>query len=521
MIKLVPIDAVRASDYNPRKNDEKRLALAELSLRKLGFLLPIYADENGEILSGHQRHLVATRMGFTTIPVEYVKAKDLQERKVVNILFNRATNDLQKQDTCEIIKKRLYSTDVEELGGDLPDIEPNSPESFPCVHALRRMDTVKLAKQNHRGFDVHTKQLAKALERSIGSAMSIVIGESNNVINGIGRLQVAAEAGRKVVSCVRVRADQESFASSMLNLLSMDFDVKSTYADELRKNAFRRERTSRAQDADGNETLGDGMFRGIFPKKSGRDMLNFTGEVLATWKKYYGTCIVDFGAGKLSDTRALRRAGITVSAFEPYFVTVGDKVHKQKSLELIGKFLDEIEDGRQFSTVFVSSVFNSVPFMEDRKQIATILAALAYPSGKAVCWCQTNKSAQFMQTKHKYASGEKMLTFDLDYEPNITLGDISRLPKAQKGHTEEEMREIFAPRFAKIDRLEAQGGYWYLEASGPKLDIPGLAAALDFEFDLPYQDGTRMGMTQRAREAFEHRLGVKLPPSKGDNTNEG
>ena len=159
MIRLVPIDAVRASDYNPRKNDEKRLALAELSIRKLGFLLPIYADESGEILSGHQRHLVATRMGFTEIPVEYVKAKDLQERKVVNILFNRATNDLQKQDTCEIIKKRLYSADVEELGSELPDIEPNSPESFPCYTALRRMDTVKLAKKNHRSFDVHTKQL--------------------------------------------------------------------------------------------------------------------------------------------------------------------------------------------------------------------------------------------------------------------------------------------------------------------------------------------------------------------------
>lgn len=64
MIKLVPIDAVRASEYNPRRNDEKRLALTELSLRKLGFLLPIYADESGEILSGHQRHLVASRMGF-------------------------------------------------------------------------------------------------------------------------------------------------------------------------------------------------------------------------------------------------------------------------------------------------------------------------------------------------------------------------------------------------------------------------------------------------------------------------
>lgn len=72
MIKLVPITDVKASEYNPRKNDEKRLTLTEMSLRKLGFLLPIYADTSGEILSGHQRHLVATRMGFTRIPVQYV-----------------------------------------------------------------------------------------------------------------------------------------------------------------------------------------------------------------------------------------------------------------------------------------------------------------------------------------------------------------------------------------------------------------------------------------------------------------
>lgn len=35
MIKLVPITDVKASEYNPRKNDEKRLALTEMSLRKL------------------------------------------------------------------------------------------------------------------------------------------------------------------------------------------------------------------------------------------------------------------------------------------------------------------------------------------------------------------------------------------------------------------------------------------------------------------------------------------------------
>ena len=115
MIKLMPIEAVRASDYNPRKNDEKRLAITQMSLQKLGFLLPIYADKTGEILSGHQRHFVATRMGFRHIPVAYVDEADLNERKTLNVLFNRATNDLKKTDTCAKIKDRLYSKDIESI----------------------------------------------------------------------------------------------------------------------------------------------------------------------------------------------------------------------------------------------------------------------------------------------------------------------------------------------------------------------------------------------------------------------
>ena len=165
MVKLVPIGDVRASEYNPRKNDEKRLALTEMSLRKLGFLLPIYADKDGEILSGHQRHLVAERMGFDKIPVQYVDQEDLNSRKTLNVLFNRATNDLQKQDTCTKIKKRLYNMDIDGMCADLPDIEPGSEASYPCVYACRRIDTVLLAKKNHRDFDSHMKALAKALEK--------------------------------------------------------------------------------------------------------------------------------------------------------------------------------------------------------------------------------------------------------------------------------------------------------------------------------------------------------------------
>ena len=72
-IEICDINDVRPSTYNPREADTGRLNLIEWSLRKFGFLLPIYADNEGEILSGHQRHLVAQRMGAKRIPVERIK----------------------------------------------------------------------------------------------------------------------------------------------------------------------------------------------------------------------------------------------------------------------------------------------------------------------------------------------------------------------------------------------------------------------------------------------------------------
>ena len=515
MVKLVPIGDVRASEYNPRKNDEKRLALTEMSLRKLGFLLPIYADKDGEILSGHQRHLVAERMGFYKIPVQYVDQEDLNSRKALNVLFNRATNDLQKQDTCTKIKKRLYNMDIDSMCAGLPDIEPGSEASYPCVYACRRIDTVQLAKKNHRDFDSHMKALAKALEKKTGSLMPVVIGPDMDVVNGIGRLQVAAEAGKKFIQCVEVTEDQREFASAMLNLLSMDFSMESEYADVLRYNSFMRERNTRETDAEGNCALGDGFFKGVFPNNNGRDFFKLEGDVLKAWTGRYGDKIVDFGAGKLNNTRTLRAAGVYVSAFEPYFVTTGDEIHKQKSLEIAERFLEEVESGVEYTSVFISSVFNSEPFMEDRKKIAAIAAALCYPKGQVVCWCQSNEAHQSTATKKKSVQDEARLTFDLDYEPNTILGDISKHPKVQKGHTREEMTGIFAPRFRKIKRLDLIQKFWYLEAIEPILDVDALADALDFEFDLPYPDGSTMGLAGRAREVFEKRLGVKLPGKEG------
>lgn len=124
--QLVPVESLAPSTYNPRTADEKRLALIELSLRKLGWLLPGYAVPDGELLSGHQRHLVAVeRLHARRIPVVYTKAMPLEKRKPVNIMFNRATNDLKRTDTSHTITARLDAGSTSPAGS--PSSSPVAP----------------------------------------------------------------------------------------------------------------------------------------------------------------------------------------------------------------------------------------------------------------------------------------------------------------------------------------------------------------------------------------------------------
>ena len=504
-MKIVDIESVRASAYNPRKSDPKRLDYIELSLKKFGFLMPLYADQQGELLSGHQRQLVARRIGATQVPVEFVAHMDLDERKKWNIAFNRSTNDLKRADTSASVTERINNMDVFAMAGQFPDIAPDSDEFFPCANT-KLLDVSKLVKQNIDSMDDYTFRVSRSLLQ-IGVEIPIIVSQSGNVINGIGRLRNAAEEKRKVIAAVIVPDEKEELARVMLNLVSMDFDIHNRYADELRYNSFMRPHNTRAA----GYSLGNGFYKGVFPNNKGTDFPVLKGEHLKKWKEQYGTSIVDFGAGKLLNTIVLRNSGLSVSAFEPYFIGVSDDIHKDTSLEITEEFLKDVESGKQFDTVFISSVFNSVPFMQDRKYIAIICAALCSRHTKLVCWTQAEGASQIERIKNGNMDSlsVKSTTFLLDYEPNIVIGDISAHPKVQKMHKRNEMIEIFEPVFSRIDRLDNIGGFWYMEASQAKqVNETTLKEALEFEFELPYPDGTRMGMSERAKEAFGKRLGL-------------
>lgn len=502
-VLLKHVSEIQPSTYNPRQADPERLELVALSLRKLGWLLPIYADASGEILSGHQRHYVATEMlGLDKVPVSYTAAMDLAQRKAINIAFNRGTNDMANNDTPATLTEAMHASGVRELAEALPDADPSSDAYYRCEHP----EIVSVDEIMRINKDMPRPNFAAARMLSHrGIYMPIVIDPDGRLINGIARLEYNARKGIPKIEAVRVTAEEAPFARVALNLLTMDFDLHRRYADLLRFNSFRRPRRVR-------NDLGRGFVFAMIGAKNSPDLDE--PRVARAWKRFYGTTICDFGAGHLHETDILRDIGVDVSPFEPYHITQGtDQISKDASISMARAFLQDVANGKKWDSVFCSSVLNSVPFATDRQHIIVILGALAYPDSTTYAVASHVTQAAWKSNQGRgfvNQLNDNTAQFTLDYEDGILLGEFSSKPKVQKYHTLEEFRDLFGLAFDDVDVTVASNNAQAI-AKAPRLPDPArLAEALAFEFDLPYPDGSRMGLVDEALDAFGQRLGMDL-----------
>lgn len=498
MIKIEPISAVNPSTYNPRTADPKRLDLIELSLRKLGFIAPIYADANGEILSGHQRHFVATRMGVKNVPVFRIPPMELQKRKALNIVFNRATNDGDICQTPLKAKRILETLNLSELANSIPDKKLESKEFFLCAYPCK-VSVAKLCKINSGRWIQYAKIIARTL-RKAGIIMPIVCTPDGKVINGIGRLEMLAELKAETCDVVYISEEEAKFADAMMNLLTMDFNIHERYEDLLRYNSFRRARRVR-------EELGHGFVFAVHGNKPCYEFDIFNPKQQAKWRKEHGNTILDFGAGHLTETNILNAAGFDCTPFEPYHIGVSE-IDKGKSLEISKKFLEVVASAKEFTSVFISSVLNSVPFAKDREHIVCICAALCRPFTKLYACASSTSETGYRQVNGKAFHNESNagnIAFRLEYESGIRIGDFQDKPKVQKYHTKKEFYDLFYQFFRDVKISEMSGNVCAKCENVRRIPWERLVEALQFEFNLPYPDGSRMELVDDAINAFKRR----------------
>ncbi|WP_419008591.1 ParB N-terminal domain-containing protein [Desulfovibrio sp.] len=500
-IELLPVSALRPALYNPREADAERLELVRLSLRKLGFLLPLVATTDGEILSGHQRHAVAVDMGAARVPVLRVDVPEAR-RRGINILFNRATNDIAVQDTERDMGAALRGADVHSLAAKLPDIAPDSPAFFPCMAAEMR-DVPPLARRNVSRFVRHAANVGRMLAR-LHVHLPIVATPDGTVINGVGRLEAAARKGWKEIAVVTLDEGRAELARAMLNLLSMDFRFTGDNADFLRYGAFRRKWLRRTY-------LGRAFVLPVYRHKRLSDV-RLDEKFMAKWKAACGESVLDFGSGQGDEARMLRDAGIRVTEFEPYPADE-NTVNREKGRASAMGFLSAVRAGTPFSAIFVSSVLNSVPFPEDREHILRIVAALCGPETLVCAAARGTKSSSwdwFTEGEALSQRASRMCNFPLDMEKGVVLGDIATAPKAQKFFEEAEWLELWSRYFGSVE-AGLSDGMVTVRCRKPLAWHPReLAESLRFEFDLPYPDGQRMGLVRLALKSFSQRLGLPL-----------
>ena len=501
MIKIEPISAVNPSTYNPRTADPKRLNLIELSLRKLGFIAPIYADANGEILSGHQRHFVATRMGVKNVPVFRIPPMELDKRKALNIVFNRATNDGDICQTPEKSKRELETLNLSELAKNIQEKELESKEFFRCAYPSK-VSVAKLCKINSGRWIQYAKSIARTL-RKAGIIMPIVCTPDGKVINGIGRLEMLAELKADTCDVVYISEEEAKFADAMMNLLTMEFNIHERYEDLLRYNSFRRARRVR-------DELGNGFIFATHGNKPCHAFDIFNPKQKALWRKEHGNTILDFGAGHLTETKMLNSAGFDCTPFEPYHIGISE-IDKEKSLEICNDFLDTVASGKEWTSIFVSSVLNSVPFQRDREHIVAICAGLCRPFTNLYICASSTEETGYRQVNGKAFNNESNagnIAFRLEYENGIRIGDFQDKPKVQKYHTKKEMFDLCSPFFRNVS-IQSLSNNICAKCSGVKrISWERIEEALKFEFELPYPDGSRMGLSEKAISSFKKRYEI-------------
>lgn len=511
-IELRDISTFRGADYNPRKVDQLRLNQVKNSLSKLGFLLPIYVTKDGTLLSGHQRTSAAIALGYKKLPVVTLDIPE-DKHKGLNLVFNKATNDLDTYQDTARDRFSEYIQRADEVAIDLPPISPNT--EYPCLDVKKIPIKEAMAMCGSKVPSASLRQAGVDMIK-LGVYMPVVIC-GGEVVNGMGRVFGYYDCGFKEIQVVEIPEEKKDYANLALNFLAMDFDIQKNFADELRYNAFRRKSVqngiiglSRTHSyfVYGRVVSNQHRSVNILDGQENEDLKllpTYSRENYLKFKKTFGEYYFDMGAGTCHDANLLQSAGLNCIPFEPYFSPEGEsQPSPEASRALNSAFLDALENCPPSlpSSIVSSFVLNSIPHHKDRMAYLTILAAMSKLKTTVYVGTQSTKLLKYGNVDHQLRMNSS--------EPNMTLGNNSKFFKAQKYYTPIELERMFKTFFIEVEIKQAEHQIFVKAAKPRRIKASLLREALLLEFELPFADGSTLGLGQRALEVFSKHTGMDL-----------
>ncbi len=94
-VSYVKIGELRSAEYNPRKWDQASISQLKESITRFGIIDPVIVNRapgrENVVIGGHFRLFVAKELGYSEVPVVYVKIPDLEKERELNLRLNRNT----------------------------------------------------------------------------------------------------------------------------------------------------------------------------------------------------------------------------------------------------------------------------------------------------------------------------------------------------------------------------------------------------------------------------------------------
>jgi len=125
--RTIPIDDIKPSAYNPRKDlqpDDPEYRKLQKSIEEFGLVEPlIWNERSGNLVGGHQRLKVLRARGDTEVEVSVVDLEDTKER-ALNIALNKISGEWDfplLKDLLQEIDTGAF--DIEITGFDAKEIE--------------------------------------------------------------------------------------------------------------------------------------------------------------------------------------------------------------------------------------------------------------------------------------------------------------------------------------------------------------------------------------------------------------
>ena len=456
-MKLVslPIRTLQFDRTNPREADSEFYRLLELSIRKLGLLSPIYVDQFGKILSGHQRTTILKNLGHREVPAIIVEMREGSERTAgVNVLFNRV---LQEFHTVEEDYRALREEAVRVL-----ESLPFQEDAFAPLQNMRAATEHEIAQVAQTQEAKAGKHLhAQVLYRKIG-VMIPVISSGGEIVNGVVR------AASYVAMCGTFPViEAPASCGVVFKAITAVYNMEKM-RDVLRVSARR-------------------SFFTIKPLAAlnsfiSREVLISTNALKWFYRQNFER-ILDFGCGNAQQSAPLRQMGVHITLFEPFVINRSGKFGFVQTRKIIESFLDDLEQNGLFDLVYSNAVFNSIPFEGDRCKVAVLLKFLSTGAKMFVMGTRKTLGKSVFQSQNKTG-----------------IGATRNLVKLQASFTKEQLHEYFDHKghvsyYSNTIIYLVQKPKWQIEKSA-------LLDAVRMEFGFRYYDRQFVSLQNRALAIF-------------------